>query len=1040
MEFHAVYQLFSATYHSDQNLQKQAELQLKQIEANPGFISILLQILSSQESELGARQAISIYLKNRIRSSWDYTNSSSLTVVPIDPQDREAFKRNIFHVLVTVPNVVRVQLLDSLGKVLSYDYPEKWQDFMNQVHDFLTNNNPNNVYIGLFALQQVIKVFQWKTKNRSNNEHIAEIIEQTFPIVLRISQGLINEISLDAAEMLRILIKTYSTATQYELPKPLQNDNSLVPWVTLMLQLFEKPIPQEIIPSELDERQKFIWFRAQRWACKSLNRLFSRYGNPAQLPSTTKYGTFAENFILNFGPQILQTYLLQTERWIKKEIWLSDKILYFCSDFFKDAITHKTTWQIIKPHSETLISQFIFPQLCFSDEDEELWVEDPVEYIHKKMDPLEDFTSPVSSAISFLMDLAKHRKKYTFMNIMEFINVVLMNYHNASPENKNPRLKDGALKMIGCLSDLILRKKYGVVHLMEGFLNTHVFPEFISEYPYLRARACDMLVKFGDIDFEHETTLATAFQGVTSCMNDTELPVKIQACLALQGLIHEESVRIALIPNLPIVMQKLLDLTNQIDSDTLSTVMEEFVEVFAKELGPFSVQLCEQLRNTFLRIMQDFQNEPAIPGKEDFEPTDDLEIDDKTLAAAGVLKTITTLILSLENTPEVLARLENALIPVVTFTLKNRISELYDDVFGIIDSCTFSTKKISPLMWEIFELIYKTFKGDNEATGIDYMEEMLPSLDNYLSYGTEVFVHNSNLQSMIYDIIETVMKSDRLGEGDRSCACKLAESVLLNCRGYVDQYVGLFLELAFHYLPDLKKISGTSFKIHCIEIVINCLYYNPVLTLHNLEERGMTQSFFTLWFANINKFSRVHDKKLVIVALCALIELPVEQLPHTLQVGWSQVLDGILEVFKSLPKAEEDRAHLEKLYNDFDEQTDEDCFEDLEEDIGDENIIDEDVKYLEFLAQEAAKEGNDLEDDDEDDDILEEEVVYESPLDKLDVYIRFQEVFVGVQQHYPNSYALLTKNLDQEKQNCIMSLFAKAEQRRKSIEERNSVQ
>ncbi|CAG8536645.1 10869_t:CDS:10 [Diversispora eburnea] len=849
MDFHTVYQLFSATYHSDQNLQKQAELQLKQIETNPGFISILLQILSSQESELGTRQA-----------------------------NKEAFKRNIFHVLVTVPNVVRVQLLDSLGKVLSYDYPDKWQDFMSQVHDFLTNNNPNNVYIGLFALQQVIKVFQWRTKNRSNNEHIAEIIEKTFPIVLRISQGLINEISLDAAEMLRILIKIYSTATQYDLPAPLQNDNSLVPWVTLMLQLFEKPIPQEIIPNELDERQKFIWFRAQRWACRSLNRLFSRYGNPAQLPPSTKYGTFAENFILNFGPQILQTYLLQTERWIKKEIWLSDKILYFCSDFFKDA--------------QTLVSQFLFPQLCFSDEDEELWVEDPVEYIHKKMDPLEDFTSPVSSAIAFLMDLAKHRKKHTFVNIMEFITAVLINYQNASPENKNPRSKDGALKMIGCLSDLILRKKYGVIHLMEGFLIMHVFPEFISEYPYLRARACDMLVKFNDIDFEHETTLATAFQGVTSCMNDTELPVKIQACLALQGLIHNETVRVALIPDLPIVMQKLLDLTNQIDSDTLSTVMEEFVEVFAKELGPFAVQLY-------------FQNELAIPGKEDFEIADDLEIDDKTLAAAGVLKTISTLILSLESTPEVLERLENTLIPVVTFSLKNRISELYDDVFGIVDSCTFSTKKISPLMWEIFELIYKTFKGDNDETGIDYME---------------VFVHNSNLQSMIYDIIETVMKSDRLGEGDRSCACKLAESVLLNCRGYVDQ-------LAFHYLPDLKNISGMSFKIHCIEIVINCLYYNPVLTLHNLEERGMTQSFFTLWFSYINKFSRVHDKKLVIVALCALIELPVEQLPHTLQAGWSQVLDGILEVFKSLPKAEE----------------------------GDENVIDEDVKYLEFLAQEKRK-------------------------------------------------------------------------------------
>lgn len=31
------------------------------------------------------------------------------------------------------------------------------------------------------------------------------------------------------------------------------------------------------------------------------------------------------------------------------------------------------------------------------------------------------------------------------------------------------------------------------------------------------------------------------------------------------------------------------------------------------------------------------------------------------------------------------------------------------------------------------------------------------------------------------------MKSDRLGENDRVCACKLMESVLLNCKGRVDQ-------------------------------------------------------------------------------------------------------------------------------------------------------------------------------------------------------------------------------------------------------------
>lgn len=61
----------------------------------------------------------------------------------------------------------------------------------------------------------------------------------------------------------------------------------------------------------------------------------------------------------------------------------------------------------------------------------------------------------------------------------------------------------------------------------------------------------------------------------------------------------------AIEPHLPFIMQELLNLTNEIDVDILATVMEEFVEIFAVQLTPFAVQLCSQLRDTFLRIMEE---------------------------------------------------------------------------------------------------------------------------------------------------------------------------------------------------------------------------------------------------------------------------------------------------------------------------------------------------------------------------------------------------------------------------------------------------
>ena len=42
-------------------------------------------------------------------------------------------------------------------------------------------------------------------------------------------------------------------------------------------------------------------------------------------------------------------------------------------------------------HAETLVSQIIFPLLCYSDKDDELWQDDPFEFVRIKYDILKIF-------------------------------------------------------------------------------------------------------------------------------------------------------------------------------------------------------------------------------------------------------------------------------------------------------------------------------------------------------------------------------------------------------------------------------------------------------------------------------------------------------------------------------------------------------------------------------------------------------------------------------------------------------------------------
>ena len=543
---------------------------------------------------------------------------------------------------------------------------------------------------------------------------------------------------------------------------------------------------------------------------------------------------------------------------------------------------------------ETLISHVLFPILCQSDEDIELFDSDPPEYLHRKLNFYEEVSAPDVAATNFLVSLTKSRKKQTY-SILTFVNGIVTKYEEAPDDQKNAREKEGALRMIGTLASVILGKKSPIADQVEFFFVRHVFPEFRSPHGFLRARACDTLGKFEQLEFKETSNLVTIYRNILESMADPELPVRVEAALALQPLIRHEVIRASMQQNIPQIMQQLLKLANEVDVDALANVMEDFVEEFAAELTPFAVALSEQLRDTYLRIVRELLERQST--KEEDEAYGDF-LDDKSITALGVLQTIGTLILTLEATPDVLSHLETILMPVIQITLENKLYDLYNEIFEIIDSCTFSAKSVSPTMWQAFGLMHKTFKSGAEL----YLEDMLPALDNFVSYGAETMAQNPIYIEALVGMVSDIFADEKVGGMDRICGCKLAEAIMLNLRGHVDRYIPTFVELAMRVLasPELKV---KSYRIHLMEMVINSIYYNPLLALQALEVNGWTNKFFSSWFSNIESFSRVHDKKLSICAISALLTLKANEVPTSVQQGWPRLLQGVVSLFKTLPTA-----------------------------------------------------------------------------------------------------------------------------------------
>jgi hypothetical protein len=310
---------------------------------------------------------------------------------------------------------------------------------------------------------------------------------------------------------------------------------------------------------------------------------------------------------------------------------------------------------------------------------------------------------------------------------------------------------------------------------------------------------------------------------------------------------------------------------------------------------------------------------------------------------------------------------------------------------------------------------------------------MLPALENFVNYGTQTLIQNRPYLDAIVDMVRTIFKDDKVGGVDRICGCKLAEIIMLNMRGHVDDYVPEFISLTMQVLTN-EEPKVKSLKIHLMEVVINSIYYNPALALHVLETNGWTNKFFSLWFSSIDNFTRVHDKKLCISAICALLTLHAENVPVSVQQGWPRLLQGVVRLFQTLPAAlksmsihhnhlvtansslDREEAKREDNYefaNEYEEEEDDEWQQEAdwtaEADETEGDVKDESAAYLEFLNEEVrpititrskfqadrsqAQKFSSV--DDDDDDELEEESLLETPLDKVEPYSMFKHALLS---------------------------------------------
>ena len=74
----------------------------------------------------------------------------------------------------------------------------------------LQANDANSVFAGVQCLLAICRVYRFKAND--TREDFDKVVSVSFPILLNIGNGLVNEESIEAGEMLRTLLKAYKHA------------------------------------------------------------------------------------------------------------------------------------------------------------------------------------------------------------------------------------------------------------------------------------------------------------------------------------------------------------------------------------------------------------------------------------------------------------------------------------------------------------------------------------------------------------------------------------------------------------------------------------------------------------------------------------------------------------------------------------------------------------------------------------------------------------------------------------------------------------
>uniref|UniRef100_A0A2P2JD21 Uncharacterized protein MANES_01G245400 n=1 Tax=Rhizophora mucronata TaxID=61149 RepID=A0A2P2JD21_RHIMU len=475
-----------------------AEGKLAELANRPGYGIAVIELIANPSVDEQIRQAAAVNFKNHLRSRWSPLPESSLS--PILPNDKEQIKTLIVSLMLNSSPRIQSQLSESLSLIGKYDFPESWPKLLPELVSNLQAAAQSNNYASINGIlgtaNSIFKKFRYQYKTNDLLVDLKYCLDNFAAPLL--------EIFLRTAALIDSTLS--SGVASPEPLKPLFESQRLCCRIFYSLNFQELP--------------EFFEDHMREWMTEFKKYLITNY---QALESSTNGLGLVDNLRAAVCENI-SLYMEKNEDEFKDylndfalAIWTLLGNVSQTSSRDRLAVTaiKFLTTVSTSVHHTLFAGEGVIPQICqgivipnvrLTDEDEELFEMNYVEFIRRDMEG-SDLDTRRRIACELLKGIATNYKK----QVTDMISVQIQSLLSSFSTNPtaNWKDKDCAIYLVVSLAT----KKAGGTSVstdlvdVQNFFATVILPELQSQdvngFPMLKAGALKFFTVFRSLIPKH---------------------------------------------------------------------------------------------------------------------------------------------------------------------------------------------------------------------------------------------------------------------------------------------------------------------------------------------------------------------------------------------------------------------------------------------------------------------------------------------------------------------------------------------------------